>query len=146
MSRLNDFYIYIKKFDTNKEVSKILNDNAGIITEMQKTRLEKTGKYTDGRIIKTYKSRLGNVYSNLTILRKLLKGQDTTKVTLKDKGYYYKSIVTRVSKYILTIKANWRKKNGLISRNLDTDQILGFTKKDFAEIKDIVLFRLNKKN
>jgi len=143
MSKLQELYNKLKRFDLNRLAGQILNENAGKIYKMQTDRLYNEGKYYDGKIIRTYRAKLFNVYAFKTIMRKKLNNQPFNRVTLFNKGNFYKSIRVRANRQFLTIKANFNKRKGKISDNLDTDKVLGLTAENKEQLKIIVLNQMN---
>lgn len=132
---IQDLYIKTKPSKIEKEFKSILsgllksNEIKELAADLNRVRLEETGKDIDGKNMRTFKAQGSNAYSNRTIIIKEGKGQITDHFTGKDKGKLHDSIKAVGTKKTIRIKAN---NNSMIklSENIDTSRMLGFSDED----------------
>jgi hypothetical protein len=154
MNQLQILAKKLKNVKINKLASQIFNiqDVNDWILDSIKNRLEYEGKDAKEKILQTdFGKSAGKLsgknkrYGRNTEIIKRSKGQDITKVTLKDSGDFYKSFRLLVRASFFEIKANFKKKKGNIYKNfLDSyndfetfeREILNITDKDYNVLID----------
>jgi hypothetical protein len=99
------------------------------------------GKSNEGERLRTYKSRPPNVYADRTIGYKIRVGQPYNKVTLRDKGDFYRSFKIIPFHDLAVIwtdskKINERGKVEYIEDNIDVSgEALGINKENMPKLK-----------
>lgn len=133
----------LKRYSDEKLFIEICK-NKGFLTlcaDFMRMRLENHGVTPEGKEIRTFKARAGNVYANKTIdIRKKL-GLQTGHVDLLQTGQFYNSIkAVRRGLEIVQI-GQTKKKDGDILDNVEYTDIFGFSD---ADIKNAIDYLLNK--
>ena len=133
---------------------KSINDN--VVNEIQK-RLFQKGITGDGRELKTDSSGTGEVYSPITIILKEKDNSPSNRVTLKDTGEFYDSLVTIVNKIYLEVDGDFQKDDGHMQENftgmygsdeLFEESVLSLSDREIADIiiNEYIIFYKNRFN
>lgn len=133
----------LKRYSDEKLFIEICK-NKGFLTlcaDFMRMRLENDGVTPEGKEIRTFKARAGNVYANKTIdIRKKL-GLQTGHVDLLQTGQFYNSIkAVRRGLEIVQI-GQTKKKDGDILDNVEYTDIFGYSDED---IKNAIDYLFNK--
>lgn len=131
----------LKRYSDEKLFIEICK-NKGFLTlcaDFMRMRLENDGVTPEGKEIRTFKARAGNVYANKTIdIRKKL-GLQTGHVDLLQTGQFYNSIkAVRRGLEVVQI-GQTKKKDGDILDNVEYTDIFGFSNEDIRNAIDYLL-------
>lgn len=111
-------------------IEEVLRENEDIIIDMNvEDQLYERGVDRHGRAIIDYAP-----YSPVTIEYKKLKGQPTSRVTLRDSGDFHHSFFIKFGNEGFKIDASDSKTDDLLSSY--GDAILGLTKENFADLAE----------
>ena len=119
-----------------------------LVPDMVRHRLAITGLYSTGKVIRTYKSQEEGqdaVYAHNTIFGtseyrgKIQKGQPYGQVRLKDTGDFYETFNLLPKQTYAVIEYNEKKPDGLISENVDFDNIFNLSEGEMNRLRIEVL-------
>ena len=110
-----------------------------LVPDMVRERLLEQGIYSTGKQIKTYNATQGNVYSKFTFPFKEAKGQPTDRVTLRDTGAFYRSFNLMPKQTYAVIQYDEKKPDGLVSDNVNLDNVFNLSEGEMDELRAQVL-------
>ena len=110
-----------------------------LVPDMVRDRLTRSGTYSTGEEIRTYRADLDANYAAFTISEKERKGQISSHVTLKDTGQFYNTFNLLPKQTYAVIEYDEKKPDGLISENVDFDNIFNLSEGEMNRLRIEVL-------
>ena len=122
-----------------REISELINKYSNQIEQSVRDRLYKSGTYSDGTKIKTYKAQGSSVYSEFTEKTKTILGEPYDRVTLKDTGELYESFAVKNEGSGFAIEFDEDKENGKVSDNIpELEEAIAIDEEGLSEIIELI--------